>query len=104
VRVRFFRLGASSLDVEVFAYLFAQDWSHFLEIQERLLFGVTEIVDRAGTGIAFPSQTMYVADPLRALSSADALPAAASATDGPRAGTVTTESAPRPGTAAPSER
>jgi MscS family membrane protein len=60
VRVRFFRLGAFSLDVEVFAYLQARDWSHFLEIQEQLLFAVTEIVSRAGTSIAFPSQTMYV--------------------------------------------
>jgi len=60
VRVRFFRLGPSSLDVEVFAYVFATDWTQFMEIQERLLFDVTEIVNRAGTAIAFPSQTMYV--------------------------------------------
>lgn len=60
VRVRFVNLGAFSLDVEVFAYLLARDWNHFLELKERLLFGVTEIVARAGTEIAFPSQTMYV--------------------------------------------
>ena len=60
VRARFFRLGPFSLDVEVFAYLFARDWNHFLEIQEQLLFGITELVVAAGTGIAFPSQTMYV--------------------------------------------
>jgi MscS family membrane protein len=62
IRVRFLRLGPFSLDVEVFAYVFARDWPHFLEIQERLLFGVTDIVRDAGTSIAFPSQTMYVAD------------------------------------------
>ena len=62
VRVRFLRLGAFSLDVDVFAYLYARDWNHFLEIQELLLFGVTDIVSRAGTSIAFPSQTMYVAN------------------------------------------
>jgi MscS family membrane protein len=61
VRVRLLRLGAFSLDIEVFGYLHARDWNHFLEIQETLLFGVTEIVSRAGTSIAFPSQTMYVA-------------------------------------------
>ena len=60
IRVRFLRLGAFSLDVEVFAYLHAPDWSRFLEMQEQLLFRVTEIVAAAGTGIAFPSQTMYV--------------------------------------------
>jgi MscS family membrane protein len=61
VRVRFIRLGAFSLDIDVFAYLLARDWSHFLEIQELLLFGITEIINRAGTSIAFPSQTTYVA-------------------------------------------
>ena len=61
IRVRFLRLGPFSLDVEVFAYVFARDWPHFLEVQEALLFGVTDIVRDAGTSIAFPSQTMYVA-------------------------------------------
>jgi MscS family membrane protein len=60
VRVRFKNLGAFSLDVEVFAYVLARDWPHFLEIQEDLLLRITEIVSAAGTGIAFPSQTMYV--------------------------------------------
>jgi len=59
-RVRFFRLGAFSLDIEVFAYLFAVDWDQFLEMQERLLSEITGIVSRSGTSIAFPSQTMYV--------------------------------------------
>ena len=53
---------ARFLDVDVFAYLLARDWNHFLEIQEQLLFGITEIVSRAGTSIAFPSQTTYVAN------------------------------------------
>jgi MscS family membrane protein len=63
VRVRFLRLGQFSLDVDVFAYVFARDYNHFLEIQEQLLFSVTEIVEAAGTKIAFPSQTMYLANP-----------------------------------------
>lgn len=62
IRVRFVKLGASSLDVEVFAYLYARDWSHFLELQEQLLFGITDVVTGAGTEIAFPSQTMYLAN------------------------------------------
>jgi MscS family membrane protein len=61
IRVRFLRLGTFSLDIEVFAYVFARDWVHFLEMQEDLLLTVTEIVAAAGTSIAFPSQTMYVA-------------------------------------------
>jgi MscS family membrane protein len=61
VRVRFVRLAASSLDVEIFAYLFARDWNHFLEIQEDLLLRVMEIIQQAGAEIAFPSQTTYLA-------------------------------------------
>lgn len=61
VRVRWLRLGAFSLDVEVSAYLRAPDFTHFLEIQEQLLFDLTDIVRRSGAAIALPSQTMYVA-------------------------------------------
>jgi MscS family membrane protein len=60
VRVRLIRLGACSLDVDVFAYASAHDWNHFLEIQEQLLFDILDIVEKAGTGIAFPSQTLYL--------------------------------------------
>jgi MscS family membrane protein len=63
IRVRFLRLGAYSLDVDVFAYVWARDWNHFLELQEQLLFAVMEIVRNAGTEIAFPSQTLYVTPP-----------------------------------------
>jgi MscS family membrane protein len=60
IRVRFIRLGSFSLDVDVFAYLRARDWNHFLEIQEQLLFSVMNIVREAGTEVAFPSQTLYM--------------------------------------------
>jgi MscS family membrane protein len=60
VRVRFLRLGTFSLDIEVFAYVFARDWGHFLEIQQQLLLSITEIVQHSGAVIALPSQTMYV--------------------------------------------
>ena len=61
VRVRFVRFGASSLDVEIFAYVFASDWNNFLEIQEELLYGIMDIVQKAGAAIALPSQTLYLA-------------------------------------------
>ena len=61
-----------SFDVDVFAYVFARDWTHFLEIQEQLLFGVTAAVNRAGTEIAIPRTTMDVAH------AADLVPAAGS--------------------------
>ncbi len=55
-RVRFFRLGPSSLDIEIFAYVLANDWPHFLEIQEDLLLQVMKIVEAAGARLAFPAQ------------------------------------------------
>ena len=61
VRVRLIRFGGYSFDVEVFAYVFARDWNNFLEIQEELLLGVVETVHKAGTALAFPSQTLYLA-------------------------------------------
>ncbi len=61
VRVRFVRFGASSLDVDIFAYVFAHDWNNFLEIQEELLFGIMDTVRTAGAEIALPSQSLYLA-------------------------------------------
>jgi MscS family membrane protein len=61
VRVRFLRVGAFSLDVDVFAYVIARNWDDFLAIQEDLLFSVMNIVREAGTEIAFPSRTVYLA-------------------------------------------
>ena len=61
VRVRFFRLGSFSLDIEVVAYVFAADWDRFLEIQQELLLRIMEAIDGAGTAIAFPSQTLHIA-------------------------------------------
>ncbi len=59
-RTRFARLNASSLDVDVFAYVRAATLVEFLAVQEDLLLRILEIVEKAGTSVAFPSQTVYV--------------------------------------------
>ena len=59
-RARFARLGASSLDVDVYAYVRAESYAEFLGIQEDLLLRVLEIVEQAGTSVAFPTQTVHV--------------------------------------------
>jgi MscS family membrane protein len=59
-RVRFIRLGAYSLDVEVFAFFRVPDYATFLAEQERLLVRIMQLVAEAGTGFAFPSQTLYL--------------------------------------------
>ena len=62
IRVRFFRFGGFSLDIEIFAYVFAAGWEEFLETQEKLLLDVMGIVERAGAVMALPSQTLHLAD------------------------------------------
>jgi MscS family membrane protein len=61
VRVRFLSFGPSSLEVEVFAYIWARDWNHFLEIQEALLLGIMKRTESAGVQIALPSQAVFLA-------------------------------------------
>lgn len=61
VRVRLIRIGTFSLDIDIFAYAAARDWSDFLEFQEGLFFNILTIVQNAGTGVALPSQTLYLA-------------------------------------------
>jgi MscS family membrane protein len=59
-RVRLIGLAAYSLDVEIFSYIHAWDYAGFLELQEELLLACMEIVEKSGTGFAFPSQTLYL--------------------------------------------
>jgi MscS family membrane protein len=60
-RVRFVGLGASSLNLEIFAYMYATDYGVFLEIQEDVLLRIVDIIEKSGTSFAFPSHTAYIA-------------------------------------------
>lgn len=59
-RVRFVGFGDSSLDVDIYAYLTATDFSEYLSIAEDLNLRLMDAVAEAGTGFAFPSTTAYV--------------------------------------------
>jgi MscS family membrane protein len=59
-RVRFVGYGDFSLDVEIFAFVNTRDWGQFLAVQEDLNLRIKDIVEGAGTGFAFPSQTLYL--------------------------------------------
>lgn len=61
IRVNLIRLAPASRDLEVFAYVFANDYLHFLDIQQALLLRVIEIVEAAGSRIAIPVQISYLA-------------------------------------------
>ena len=60
LRVRFVKYGDYSLDVEIFVYVDTGNIPEFLGIQEDVLLRVKEIVEAAGTGLAFPSQRNYL--------------------------------------------
>jgi MscS family membrane protein len=60
VRARFIGFGASSLDIEVVAYVTTRDGGEFLGIQEDILLRIMELVAQSGSGFAFPSQTLYL--------------------------------------------
>ncbi|KIT14576.1 mechanosensitive ion channel family protein [Jannaschia aquimarina] len=58
-RARFVAFGASSLDIEIFAHILAKDYPASLEIREEMNLTVMDIVEKGGSGFAFPSQTVY---------------------------------------------
>lgn len=60
VRVRFVGFGEFSLDVALRVYIGTRNYNEFLAIQEDILLRVMKLVKQAGTGFAFPSQTIYV--------------------------------------------
>ncbi len=59
-RVRFVALAESSLDIEIFSYVLTRDNPIFLAIREDLLLRIMDIISGAGTGLAFPSRTLYM--------------------------------------------
>jgi MscS family membrane protein len=59
-RVRFVGYGAYSKNLEIFAYLDCQDQNTFLAMKEDILLRIEDIVNEAGSGFAFPSQTAYL--------------------------------------------
>jgi MscS family membrane protein len=60
VRVRFSGYGESSQDIGIRIYALTGDWNEYFAIQEDVLLRMKDIVEGAGTGFAFPSQTLYM--------------------------------------------
>lgn len=59
-RVRLIQFGASSIDLEAFAYIFSTDYPGFLAIQEDLLLRIMGLVEKSGISFAFPAQIVYL--------------------------------------------
>lgn len=58
--VRIDAFNASSIDLMVYCFTYTTVWGEWLKLKEELAFKIKEIVERAGAGFAFPSQSIYV--------------------------------------------
>lgn len=63
VVVRFGEFASSSLNIDVMAWFETQDYNEFRAIREEVLLRFMEVVERAGTSFAFPTQTVHVVTP-----------------------------------------
>jgi len=63
VSVQFAKLGESALEVEVSAWFVTADYDEFKRIREDVLLGFLAAVEKAGTAIAFPTQTLHLLSP-----------------------------------------
>ena len=61
VRVRFTGYGDSALKISVRIYAATREWNDFFAIREDIFLRIYDIVTQAGSGFAFPSQTLYMA-------------------------------------------
>jgi MscS family membrane protein len=59
--VRIDNFNASSIDFMIYCFTKTTDWGEYLRVKEDFAIAVKEIVEeKAGTGFAFPSQSIYV--------------------------------------------
>ena len=60
---RGFDLADSALRVEVMAWLRAGDFNEFADLRGELYLAFMEIVERNGSGFAFPTRTVHLVTP-----------------------------------------
>ncbi len=73
IAVNFTAFADSSLNVEVMVWFETRDFAEFRDLRQEVLFGFMEVVEREGSGFAFPTRTVHVVGP----SAPDGLPAPA---------------------------
>jgi MscS family membrane protein len=59
VRIRLIEIAAA-LNVEIVSYVLTTDYNEFAAVREELLLQIMGLVEDAGTGVALPSQTLYI--------------------------------------------
>lgn len=60
-RVRLVEFADFAIRLELFAFVLKADWGDFLKVREEIFLGLWRLLQRHGTGFAFPSQTLYLA-------------------------------------------
>jgi MscS family membrane protein len=60
VVVKFAGFGPSSLDIEIMAWFETGDYDEFRGWRQEVLIGFIDVVERAGSSFAFPTQTIHV--------------------------------------------
>lgn len=58
--VRIDSFNDSSIDIMLYCFTKTTNWGEWLEIKEQLAYHIKEVVEGAGSGFAFPSQSLYV--------------------------------------------
>ena len=58
--VRIDNFNASSIDFLIYAFTHTKNWGEWLAIKEEFAIAVMDIIEKAGTGFAFPSRTVYM--------------------------------------------
>jgi MscS family membrane protein len=63
VVVRLKQLASSSLDIEIMAWFLTADWTELQLIRQDVLLAFMAAIERHGSAIAFPTQTLHLATP-----------------------------------------
>lgn len=58
--VRIDKFSDSSIDIMLYCFTKTTNWGEWLEIKEQLAYRIKQIVEGAGSGFAFPSQSVYI--------------------------------------------
>ena len=61
--VNFNQFGASSLDIMIYTFTKTRNWVEYHAIKQTLLIAIGRIIEKRGAEIAFPTQTLHLAQP-----------------------------------------
>jgi small-conductance mechanosensitive channel len=61
-RVHFIKFDSSALSFEVVYYVLSPDYNQYMDIQQEINFKVKELFEKEGLEMAYPTQTIYLAN------------------------------------------